>query len=193
MLDKKFIFCFYSPYFSNKFLNSWADLCDFLQTNKIKHNVVFANHTIDQFAKTICLAGDMKKGKYQKPFMGEDYDYIVFINGGIEFAVEDFMFLYNSLTPDVKIVSAAVTDEEGERFAKYKSTSNNIVKVEYADFDFTFVEKGIFEKLEYPWFIPHNSILLDDADLCDVGICRKIKKELNLDVYINRNIKLCIQ
>ena len=66
---------------------------------------------------------------------------------------------------------------------------DNYIKADYLDFDFVFIRKGVFEKLEYPWFRPHISTTEQEQQFIDIDICNRIKEQ-DIKLTIDKSIDL---
>lgn len=184
----EFIFCFYDLNYNPEFLKSWVSLVNFLFTKKIKFLISPGNSCNAFYAKQMCLGGSVLRGSKQSPFNGQvQYKYLVFLSGQISFTVKDFIKLYNKCNLlNASFISANVKNrnEIGREFI------DNIALANYVEFDMVFIKRGIFEKLTYPWFKPHESKNTKQMDFVDIDICNRIRQELKVDLHIYNEVNL---
>lgn len=178
----KFVFCFYDLNYTPEFVKSWVSLCNVLNNQNIKYIITQGQSCNAFYAKQMCLGGSVLSGPKQKPFQSRlNYEYLVFISGNIIFTVNDFIKLYNKITKlNLSFLSAKVKN-------RYKTDGkfvNNIALAKHTEFDLTIVRKGVFEKLSYPWFKPHVSKSKKETEFVDIDICRRIREEAMIDLYV---------
>jgi GT2 family glycosyltransferase len=147
------------------------------------------------YARNMCLGGDVRRGRHQKPFAGGvKYSYIMWIDSDIIFSPNDFFAL---LTHDVGIVSGIYLMDGGQEYAtvidwdKKHFEANGTFKfltpdtlpatpiaVSYTGMGFMLVKYGVFEALSYPWFVPLMQRIGDIRDFTmeDVSFCLRAKK-----------------
>ena len=70
------------------------------------------------------------------------------------------------------------------RFKTANKFINNIAIVEHTEFDMTIIRRGVLEKLTYPWFKPHVSKSKKDTNFVDIDICKRIREEAMIDLYV---------
>lgn len=184
----KFIFCFYDLNYTPEFVKSWVALCSFLLTNKVKFLTTQGDSCNAFYAKQMCLGGSVLAGPKQAPFQGRvKYEYLVFLSGKTAFSVKDFLSLYTKCTKlGLPFMSANIKGRNklsGEFI-------NNIALADHAEFDMVIIRNGVFEKLTYPWFKPHVSKNAKQMDFVDVDICRRLREEAMIDLYISNQVNL---
>lgn len=184
----KFVFCFYDLNYTPEFLKSWVSLCNVLNNNNINYILTQGSSCNAFYAKQMCLGGNVLKGSKQKPFQGRlNYEYLVFLSGNIMFHVNDFISLYNKANKlGLSFLSAKVKN----RYKTQGKFVNNIALADYTEFDMTIIKRGIIEKLTYPWFKPHKSITDKETNFVDIDICKRIKEEAMVDLYVYDNINV---
>jgi hypothetical protein len=208
MSQNKIVFCLPGKQYSGKFLTCWT---------KLIHHCINKNYTMYfsqrytsnvYYVRSMCLGADVRKGKHQKPFDGTlDYDYIMWIDSDIIFTVENFEKLMSN---NVDICGGLYLMDGGKQFAAVKnwdekqfekngtfdfltpddiSHSPSLMKVSYTGFGFLLIKKGVFEKIEYPWFAPKFTTIGDCYDFAseDVSFCLKAK-EYGFDVNIDPTV-----
>ena len=149
------------------------------------------------YARCLCLGADVRRGIHQKPFDGKiDYEYIMWIDSDIVFSFEQIQKL---ISYDKDIVSGIYKTENGQNYACVKDWDQEFYKengsfyflqekdckphkglmeVEYNGMGFMLIKKGVFEKVEYPWFCQLKKQIGDLEDYCseDVAFCHLARK-----------------
>ena len=175
--NKTIIFLFMGDEFNHKFLQCWMELFNFCMDNGIKPLMSMTGEQ-DTFAmKNMLLGGSMNGGSQQKPFQGKiDYDYMLWIDSKVLFTIENFKKLLDGIenydivsgihpTSNMKAFNAientelstlrdtgSFTNIPREKVEEAQKSDNTMLKVDYVDFHFTMMKKGVFECIEYPWF-----------------------------------------
>ena len=208
--------------FSNKFVMSWTLLFNYCVTHQINPLITNHAHKNSYYVRNLCLGGNNLKGVEQKPFNGEvDYDYVMWIDANQVFNVDSFLKL---LVRDIDVVSGMYLMENTKEFAVVKEWSKShfekhggfeflsteevslmikkeqepLLDVEYTGMGWMLVKKGVFEKMEYPWFRPEmttmnitdpsgNEIKVKEFTTEDVFFCRKVK-ELGFKVLVDTSV-----
>lgn len=156
----------------------------------------------------MCLGGDSTQVRTQKPWQGKvNYDYILWIDSDNVFTIDDFLKLYN-LNKD--IASGLYLTHNGLHYATVKDWSEDYYKkhgtfefltaehlkkekapfvVDYTGFGFILIKKGVFEKLEYPWFRPLWKQFgnISEFTMEDVSFCH-LAKEQKIDVWVHPEV-----
>ena len=79
-----------------------------------------------------------------------------------------------------------------------KKEQESVIDVEYTGMGWMLVKKGVFEKMEYPWFRPEmtsmditdpsgNEIKVKEFTTEDVFFCRKVK-EMGFKVLVDTSV-----
>ena len=154
------------------------------------------------FARCKCLGANVLRGKDQVPWDGKlNYDYQLWIDSDIVFDTNKFWQLcdlsLNAEGEEKEITAGWYATEDGkttsvahwldeEDFRKNGGVMNHetvesISKrkkpftVDYTGFGWVMIQKGVFEKLPYPWFAPKMQVFESGAvqDMCgeDVSFC----------------------
>ncbi len=213
------VFCIPGRTYSNNFLLCWSKLLVYCLKNNI--NPIICNRTSSNvyYVRNMCLGGDVSSGIYQKPFKGKlNYDYIMWIDSDIVFTIKDFK---NLLKHQKNIVSGLYLMNKGISFATVKNwdknfykkngyfkfltykdikqhvkqNPNTLLEVEYTGVGWMLIKKGVFEKIEYPWFRPiwedfgknENDDKIKEFTSEDVGWCQTILKK-GFKIYVDPNI-----
>jgi len=160
------------------------------------------------YVRNMCLNADSTKGENQKPFQGAiDYDYILWIDSDNVFSIEDFLKLYNLKK---EIASGLYLTQNGKHFATVKDWNEEFYKqngsfefltpekikgkkepfvVDYTGFGFILIKKGVFEKLQYPWFRPIWKKFgdINEFTMEDVSFCHLVR-ELGMKVWVHPEV-----
>jgi hypothetical protein len=165
----KVIFCIPGNSFSNRFLKCWTNLTKELHKRDIEYELLSQYIPNVYQVRSLLLGADKKFGQYQSPWQDKkDYDYIMWIDSDQVFEPNDFFKL---LEHDKDIVSGlylrkpqgdtlndipiefACFNENGKRLYTNEATGK-LIKVWSNGMGWMLVKKGVFEKIEYPWFGP---------------------------------------
>ena len=195
------VFCVFGENITTDFFRAWSELFGFCLKNNIKPILSTTNIKSNIFtAKLTCLLGEPVNNL---PFQGKiDYDYVVWLNSGCSFSIDNFKALINS---DKNIVSALSTSgsslknvnfietintdkEDWNKESKYTSIEDltihkkhtNILKVDYVDSNFMLIKKSIYEQLSYPWYQMNSKSGDISGDMEFMLSC----KSKNLDVFV---------
>jgi hypothetical protein len=202
------VFCLPGNSFSGKFLERWTDLVAYCLSHGIRPVLSRRESCNIYFVRNMCLGADVSRGKDQKPFDGKlDYDFIMWIDSDILFTPQQFMRLLGHNTDIVSGVylmedgkSLATVREWDEEFFKENKhfkfmtmqdltrplpqplsrgeRGETLIEVAYTGMGFMLVKKGVFEKLEYPWFRPIEKKIGDMVDFTmeDVAFCLRARE-----------------
>ena len=165
----KVVFCIPGNKFSNRFLKCWTNLTKELHKRDIEYELLSQYIPNVYQVRSLLLGADRKFGQYQTPWQGKkDYDYIMWIDSDQVFEPNDFFKL---LEHDKDIVSGlylrkpqgdtlndvpiefACFNENGKRLYT-NEVNGELIKVWSNGMGWMLVKKGVFEKIEYPWFGP---------------------------------------
>ena len=165
----KVVFCIPGNNFSNRFLKCWTNLTRELHKRDIEYELLSQYIPNVYQVRSLLLGADKKFGQYQTPWQGKkDYDYIMWIDSDQVFEPNDFFKL---LEHDKDIVSGlylrkpqgdtlndvpiefACFNENGKRLYT-NEVNGELIKVWSNGMGWMLVKKGVFEKIEYPWFGP---------------------------------------
>jgi hypothetical protein len=179
---KPIIFCFFNTEYSSRFLLEWVKTVDYLLTNKIQFRVIHGESCNAFYAKQACLGGNVLSGEDQKPFDGKlEYSALFFISNNIIWKLTDIINIYNTFnSKKLDVLSANINNLESE---------DKIQEVEHVDFDFCIIRYGVFERLKYPWFIPHMAQNRDETLYREIGICKKF---VDNNIIINVHCEVCL-
>lgn len=208
---KKIVFCIPGQQFSNRFLSCWSELmlwC-FKKGIDVKLSLNYLPNVYH--VRNSCLGGDFTTGVNQKPFQGQiDYDYTMWIDSDIVFKPEDLQRLIEA---DKDVISGLYLMSNTTQYATVETIDMSTIqlgqhnfmtredlsdreepfKVDYTGFGWILIKRGVFEKLEYPWFSPvwtsytKNGIQVSDFSSEDAGFCSKAKKA-GIDIYTHPKV-----
>ena len=210
--ETKIIFCMPGPVsgFSGDFFDSWTELIVYCLEKKIKFNISRHHSSVVYYARNQCLGGDVLKGKNQLPFNNQfDYTHLMWIDSDIIFTPKSFQTL---LDHDKDIVSGIYKMKGGQSFATVKDWNEeyfkkngtfkflvdedvkdkkDLIEVDYTGLGWMLIKKGIFEKMEYPWFRPlwKNFGGISDFTSEDTAFCL-IAKEKGFKIYIDPTVRV---
>ena len=161
------------------------------------------------YARNRVAGGDVRKGPKQAPWGGAvDYDYMLWIDSDVLFRFEDFQALLahkvdlcaglylmadNARYAAVERMDAALFKERGEfEFLTPEALAGKrgLVPVDYCGFGFVLARRGVFERLEYPWFRPIYVELpggISEFTSEDVGFCLKAK-EAGIQMHVDPDV-----
>jgi len=199
---KTFVFCVPGRTFSSEFMLSFIELLSFISSNGGIFKLSIQYNPVVNASRCKCLGADVLRGKYQVPFGGKiNYDYLMWIDSDIVFTQKQFMELLDmnkdiasgwyaqpgtysdgsSPTPVVETMADDFFNKHGVfEFLSSKNMEDQQkpFKADYIGFGWVLIKKGVFEKLEYPWFAPRMRYMENDVqDLCseDVAFCLDAK------------------
>jgi GT2 family glycosyltransferase len=205
---KTIVFCLPGNQVSSKFLECWSALLLYCVFNNIRPVLSLRQSCNIYYVRNMCLGADVLAGKNQEPFQGKiDYDYIMWIDSDILFTPTNFEAL---LKHDLDIVSGLYHMEDGKSYAAYRFWDEGYFKkhgcfepltaetiaaqkapfaVDYAGMGFMLVKKGVFEKMEYPWFRPIEKKIGRAVDFTmeDVSFCLTARK-LGFGILVDPNV-----
>ena len=178
------VFNLFDSEYSGRFLKSWINLTTYLNQTGINYYISQRCSCNAFYAKQMCLGGNVLSGPKQIPYQQTiKYDILVFLSNKIVFTPSQFIKLYKK-SSSYKFICGKVD-------GRYKALTedDDFIKADYLDFDFVFIQQGVFEKLEYPWFRPHVSTTQSEQQFVDIDICRRIKEQ-NIELLIDKTIDL---
>ncbi len=206
------VFCLPGRQYSGRFLECWSDLLAScysrgvipLMRREYTSNVYLARNMI--LKPDILLKGFRTRDA--RPLEGSEYDWLMWIDSDAVFNTGHFWRL---IKYDVEIVAgSAITNMEQGRlswgrynadgsceFAKkdevanYERTPKGLIEVDFTGFHWLLVRRGVFEKLDYPWFRPTTKIVRETIYFPseDVGWCDRIR-DLGLKMHVDPECKI---
>jgi FkbM family methyltransferase len=192
--------------FSGRFFDSWNAFAERCHLEGINLVVSRQYDAVVYYARNRVLGGDVRRGPKQAPWGGElAYDYMLWIDSDIVFRFEDFQAL---LAHKVDLAAGLYLMADGARFSAVERMDEELfrkegqfefltpeklegktglIPVDYCGFGFVLARRGVFERVEYPWFRP---IFVDlpggmrEFTSEDVGFCLEAKRaglQMNID------------
>ena|GEM_PF-440298 len=183
--------------FSGRFFDAWNEFAEKCRTLGVRLIVSRRYDAVVYYARNRVAGGDVRRGPKQAPWGGEiDYDYMLWIDSDVVFRFEDFQAL---LAHKVDMVGGLYLMADNTRYAAVEhmdealfqaqgefefltpaklASRKGLVPVDYCGFGFVLVRRGIFEKLEYPWFRPLYIEIGGCSEFTseDVGFCLMAKR-----------------
>ena len=198
----KIIFCIPGNSFSNRFLKCWTNLTRELHKRDIEYELLSQYIPNVYKVRSLLLGADRKFGQYQAPWQGKkDYDYIMWIDSDQVFEPNDFFKL---LEHDKDIVSALIYKKpkgdsiydipvqfacniESNRQLFSNEATGELIKVWSNGMGWMLIKKGVFEKIDYPWFYPVHTN--DGVGIHGEDISFQIRaKDVGFDSYVDTSI-----
>jgi hypothetical protein len=196
----KVIFCIPGNSFSNRFLKCWTNLTRELHKRDIEYELLSQYIPNVYKVRSLLLGADRKFGQYQTPWQGKrDYDYIMWIDSDQVFEPNDFFKL---LEHDKDIVSGlylrkpqgdtlndvpiefACFNEDGKRLYT-NEVNGELRKVWSNGMGWMLIKKGVFEKIEYPWFGP----IIEGLGFHGADVSFQLRaKDVGFDSYVATSI-----
>ena len=216
----KFVFCLPGRSFSNNFLASWTETVTEMQKEGHEVRLSMAQDSNVYYVRQKCVGASVLNGKRQKPWQLQDmtlpqgyreamdYDYMMWIDSDVVWRYSQIKMLIQDNKP---IVSGLYIMEGNKAFTAVIDWDENfyrdrgafhfvephelkklphLFKVAYIGFGFILIKKGVFEKLEYPWFRPIMYHFRGEVqDFCseDVGWCRTATQH-GLEIWIDKRV-----
>ena len=194
--------------FSGRFFDAWNEFV--ARCHAIGVNLVISRRydAVVYYARNKVVGGDVRRGPKQAPWGGElDYDFMLWIDSDVIFRFEDFQAL---LKHNVDMVAGLYLMADNARFAAVEKMNEDtfkqngefefltpaktakhhgLIPVDYCGFGFVLVRRGVFEKVEYPWFRPIYIEMGECSDFTaeDVGFCMLAKKA-GIQMMIDPNV-----
>jgi FkbM family methyltransferase len=194
--------------FSGRFFDAWNEFVEKCHLIGVKLVVSRRYDAVVYYARNKVAGGDVRRGAKQAPWGGElDYDYMLWIDSDVLFRFEDFQAL---LAHKVDMVAGLYLMSDNARFAAVERMDEavfaaagefefltpakvagrqGLLPVDYCGFGFVLVRKGVFEKLEYPWFRPLYLELggVSEFTAEDVGFCLMAKRA-GMKMFVDPNV-----
>lgn len=208
------VFCIPGSHFTNKFLLSWTKLITQLPNWGIQPIYSFATGSDIFVLRNATLGGDRKGDKNQPLFHGQaDYDYLMWLDSDMVFTPEHFHTLFTTMEkgPKISILSGLYTSQAHlENFSAAvhitrkplpHSTPDGYItektikgkkkpfEVDFSGLGFMLVRKGVYEALDYPWFVQMRSDLPDVYDITgeDTAFCLRAR-DAGFKTYVHPEV-----
>lgn len=201
-------FCLPGRFYSGHFLTAWTNLLGNVLKSGISFKLSQMPYGSVTVARVWCLGPDRAKGLHQAPWNGEPYDYIMWVDSDQIFS---FKHLVQLIEKDEDIVSGYYPLANGAAFSvgtlnndtrllqawgedQMKNSPRNekgLCEVDWCGFGWTLIKKGVFEKMEYPWFATPTVEIGTITDIVgeDIYFCRKAK-EAGFKTYVDPDCRV---
>lgn len=174
----RIIFCLPGENFSINYFNCWNHTLAALSGKGIDVRYSAAYNANVGATRNIILGGNNRRGREQAPFDGKvEYDWLFWVDDDCVWTPEQVVTLINH---DKDIVSGCtvLSDNRTYNICKHMrdddllengtfdmldrerlAQEKELFEADYVGFAFLAVKRGVFEKMEYPWFeIPTRTI-----------------------------------
>lgn len=196
--------------FSAEFFSCFIRLTQWLIKNKITYVINMAQSYSIHEVRNKCLQGDYRKGPEQKPFNGDQYTHIVWLDSDIIFTPQHIEQL---LASDKQVIGGLYRTRNLKEFAagnienftsdvikpavpltpEYIKDKPSPVRVDYLGFGACVMKQGVIENLTFPWFRPELLTTEIDGVLCsaipteDIVLFRSLAKK-GIDAFVDSNV-----
>ena len=164
----KVIFCVPGNTFSNRFVKCWTTLQQELHKQNIEYELMCEYAPNIYYIRGMLLGGNHSKGSSQHPWDGnKDYDYIMWIDSDIVFKPQHFfkllehdkdmvsgLYLKQPQTDsmaDIPTSFACFVDDDYRNLMTHEA-NGELINVRANGMGWMLVKKGVYEKIDYPWF-----------------------------------------
>lgn len=163
-------FCVLGEQFSWRFLRCWTNTLIWVKNTNLDIWMYNAQASNVYHGREMLLLGDLHGDENQKPFKGEPYDYILFVDSDQVWEPSDIDLL---LKANKEVIGGCIKMSDGnyaqgyynpETFKNTKYTyrlvddfinaSHHPFEVTLLGCGFTLVKYGVIEKIKFPWFKP---------------------------------------
>lgn len=196
--------CITGSNFSGEFLDSLTATIEFFNKSNIEYKIHRSQGNNSYYVKNNVLKGCFTKGEFQKPFDGEHYDKILWIDSDIVWKPED---VHNLINTDGDVVTGlyVMTGNRNTftciekldmdyavkhghfKYLHRDEITGDVKDVEIGGMGFMKVERGVFESIPYPWFYPEEISPDYGFTTGDVIFFRKAK-EMGFSIKVNQSI-----
>lgn len=196
--NNRIVVCIPGRQFSGNFLDCWTQLFGSLLKNGFQVKLSREYTCTLPIVRHKCL-GVSGFGPRRKTLFNGEYDYILWIDSDQIFLPKHFEYLYADAEGGLEVVSGYynyadlsgcalgwiegddfkhVTRETGELMKKAKD-ENRLVACDWVGMGFMLIKKGVFERIDYPYFA-HPEQLMQEGTFLDV---------LGEDLYFGKKLK----
>jgi len=202
----RIVFCLPGKTYSGDFLKSFTETWTWCLQNGFQPVLSQNYSSMVNFARCQVAGADVNRGPKQKPFNGQYYDYMMWIDSDQTFKIENFTKLLSmqcdvasgwysqphGYTPVVEKLDDDYYAVNGHyKFIKADEMKERkfAFKADYIGFGWVLVKQGVFEQMEYPWFAPKKLKVPQGYEMCseDVAWCLDAKA-LGIDIYVDPQI-----
>jgi len=196
--------CITGNNFSGNFLDCLLNTISYAKKNDWSLQIHRAESNNIYYVMNDVLGGSFNKGEFQKPFNGDDYDYIIWIDSDIIWKPEQIKELIETegdIVTGLYIMSGnkdyftcieKIDINDAIKYGHYKylhrsEITGEIKEVDMGAMGFMKVKNGVFENTPYPWFFQEELSL--DYGLITPDIIFFMKaKEKGYKVKVNQSI-----
>ena len=204
----KVIFCIPGNNFSNGFLKCWTNLTKELHKRDIEYELINEYTPNIYQVRGLLLGASIQYGPTQHPWQGKkEYDYIMWIDSDQVFEPEHFFKLLkhdkdivsglylskpkeDGLEAIPTLFSCIIDDHEAGGAPRNLWTheiNGELIKVRANGMGWMLIKKGVFEKIDYPWFYPVHTN--DGVGIHGEDISFQIRaKDVGFDSYVDTSI-----
>lgn len=229
---KVVVFCVSGEQFSGRFLHLWGELVLQCLMNNVRP-ILSQTYNRDLYtSRNLSLGANViSNSPMQKPFQEKlEYDYLIWLDPSVDITFADVKKLMDSPHPiTTGIFTYGFSNHQatnvvrqfnmeqyrksgGFAFLNYdgvvnmEKEDNRYFEVEFANFGLMCVQKGVMEKLTYPWFEPYTERIVEvkkegeseaNGDVQDASVafytdaycfCNKMR-DAGLRIMVDSNIK----
>lgn len=196
--------CITGNSFSGNFLDCLINTIAYAKENDLQLHIHRAESNNIYYVMNNVIGGSFTNGEYQKPFEGQEYDYIIWIDSDIVWKPEQIKQLIETEGEIVTgiyvmhgnknyftcIEKIDINDALKTGHCKYLHRSeirNEVKEVDMGAMGFMKVKNGVFEKISYPWFYQDGLDIEFGLISPDIIFFNKAK-EHGFKVLVNQNI-----
>jgi len=204
----KIIFCLPGKSFTQGFMQSWTKTLAYCMRTGTEIELSWGYSSSVFHCRNDLVSMDKNPELPEQrlqPFMGQDYDFAMWIDSDTVWEPEDIqrlvdadqdiisgfvpvspqhaaVGLFNDFNPSLFVRNSAVKE-----FAE----QGGLFEADFAGFAFILIKKGVFESMEYPWFrpdvrtLPNGRILFPSEDF---AWCMRAK-ELGWKIYAHPQVQ----
>ena len=164
----KVIFCVPGNTFSNRFVKCWTALQQELHKQNIEYELMCEYTPNIYYIRGMLLGGNYHNGPSQHPWHGrKEYDYIMWIDSDIVFKPQHFFKLlehdkdmvsglylkkpHTDSMADIPTSFACFVGDDYRNLMTHEATGE-LIEVKANGMGWMLVKKGVYEKIDYPWF-----------------------------------------
>ena len=207
---KTIVICTPGESFSNIWVKCLLDLWMWCYQNGYQPILSQATSNNIYYVRNMCLGANVMRGRKQKPFDGKlEYGYLLWIDSDSLVVPGQ---LENLLKADKDIIGGLQAFEGGQGFTCGKldddyfkkkgimpyhteqtlaMVKKGLLEVDYCGFGLMLIKKGVFEKLDYPWFKPtwFEYGKIRDFSMEDVSFCIRARKK-GFKVFVDPQVRV---
>lgn len=204
------IFCLPGERFSLNYFNCWNNTVAALGSRGIDVRYSAAYNANVAATRNIILGGNNRRGRTQAPFDGKvEYDWLFWVDDDAVWTPEQALAL---IEHDKDIVSGCTVLADNKTYNVCKHMRDDdlikngtfdmldrerlqqeqgLFEADYVGFAFMAVKKGVFERMEYPWFEIPTRTIGDITDMTseDCWWCIKAR-EKGFKIWVDPKIVL---